>query len=85
MYHPETPIVAVTPDKGTFRRLALIWRCPADAPAGDQEHRRDGCSIDTVCGVCRVREHEGPGGANRRRAHLLCRDYRSDQDSCSGG
>ena len=24
MCHPETPIVAVTPDKGTFRRLALI-------------------------------------------------------------
>ncbi len=25
MYRPETPIVAVTPDEVTFRRLALIW------------------------------------------------------------
>ena len=25
MYRPKTPIVAVTPDEGTFRRLSLIW------------------------------------------------------------
>ncbi|MBE9484235.1 MAG: hypothetical protein IMY74_05285 [Bacteroidetes bacterium] len=25
MYRPKTPIVAVTPDDGTFRRLSLIW------------------------------------------------------------
>ena len=25
MYRPETPIIAITPDEATFRRLALIW------------------------------------------------------------
>jgi len=25
MYRPETPIIAITPDETTFRRLALVW------------------------------------------------------------
>ena len=25
MYRPETPIIAITPDEATFRRLALVW------------------------------------------------------------
>ncbi len=25
MYRPKTPIIAITPDEATFRRLALVW------------------------------------------------------------